>query len=88
MTPERIAEIEKDFRERFDAKIDALEVLALCQAWRERDAALRKCGRLEAALRRYGRHDDGEFDNMGVCESHECGPDACTCGLDAAMKGE
>lgn len=36
-------------------------------------------------LLRYGRHDDGSIDDMENCKSHECGPDTCDCGLDAAI---
>lgn len=41
--------------------------------------------RLRGSLLRYGRHDD---DDVGPqpCKSHECGPETCDCGLDAALK--
>ena len=33
---------------------------------------------LRKALQRYGAHDED-------CDLHQCGPELCTCGLDAAM---
>ena len=43
---------------------------------------------LEAALRRYGMHDDGYIDENKVCASQECGPDTCDCGLDDVLKNK
>ncbi len=48
------------------------------------DALRRRVAVMRQSLLRYGRHDDEDVGPQ-PCRSHECGPDTCDCGLDAAL---
>lgn len=60
--------------------------LKLCVLASDFDAKAAECERLAAALRKYGRHDNGAL-SYHPCKQWGRNPDLfpCTCGLDAAL---
>lgn len=57
---------------------------ALSLTERERDAALSRETKLREVIRRYGRHDDGNYTDH-ECREYRDGPDTCDCGFDEAV---
>jgi len=76
--------VEKRRAVQFALKERARLETALSAAHARALAAEARVAELEAALWRYGLHDDGNW-TLYECRVHRDGPDTCDCGLNAAL---